>query len=89
MKFEPWHIRYVGEELANYLYSNGLTLEEYYKEKSEDSGDEFFAVSYKGADCGWYYLFTGNAREFICFVGGFELSLRNKDLCIFLRHYRN
>lgn len=57
--------------------------------KSEDSGDEFFAVSYKGADCGWYYLFTGNARELICFVGGFELSLRNKDLCIFLRHYRN
>ena len=32
---------------------------------------------------------AGNAREFICFVGGFELSLRNKDLCIFLRHYRN
>lgn len=59
------------------------------KEKSEDSGDEFFAVSYKGAACGWHYLFTGNAREFICFVGGFELSLRNKDLCIFLRHYRN
>lgn len=27
--------------------------------------------------------------ELICFVGGFELSLRNKDLCIFLRHYRN
>lgn len=46
-------------------------------------------VSYKGAACGWHYLFTGNAREFICFVGGFELSLRNKDLCIFLRHYRN
>lgn len=35
MKFEPWHIRYVGEELANYLYSNGLTLEEYYETKSE------------------------------------------------------
>lgn len=33
MKFEPWHIRYVGEELANYLYSNGLTLEEYYEKK--------------------------------------------------------
>ena len=29
---------------------------------------------------------TGNARELICFVEGFELSLRNKDLCIFLRH---
>jgi D-alanyl-D-alanine carboxypeptidase len=29
--FEPWHIRYVGEELANYLYTNKLTLEEYYQ----------------------------------------------------------
>ena len=36
MKFEPWHIRYVGEELANYLYSNDLTLEEYYEAKSEN-----------------------------------------------------
>lgn len=28
--YEPWHIRYVGEELANYLYTNNLTLDEYY-----------------------------------------------------------
>lgn len=26
--YEPWHIRYVGEELAAYLYENKLTLEE-------------------------------------------------------------
>lgn len=31
MKFEPWHIRYIGEELAGYLYLNNLTLEEYYE----------------------------------------------------------
>ena len=24
--YEPWHIRYVGEDLANYLYSNNMTL---------------------------------------------------------------
>ncbi len=30
MKFEPWHIRYVGDELAKFLYDNNLTLEEYY-----------------------------------------------------------
>ena len=35
MKFEPWHIRYVGEELAKYLYNNKLTLEEYYEEKEK------------------------------------------------------
>lgn len=28
--FEPWHIRYVGKELAEQLYQSGLTLEEYF-----------------------------------------------------------
>lgn len=27
--YEPWHIRYVGEELASYLENNDLTLDEY------------------------------------------------------------
>lgn len=26
---EPWHIRYVGEEVATYIYNNKLSLEEY------------------------------------------------------------
>ena len=34
MKFEPWHIRYVGEELAKFLYDNKLTLEEYYQQNT-------------------------------------------------------
>ena len=28
--YEPWHIRYLGEELAKELYERGITLEEYY-----------------------------------------------------------
>ena len=28
--FEPWHFRYVGEDIASYIYDNRLTLEEYY-----------------------------------------------------------
>ncbi|MBR1739075.1 MAG: M15 family metallopeptidase [Ruminococcus sp.] len=28
--YEPWHVRYVGKELARYLTDNGLTLEEYF-----------------------------------------------------------
>ena len=28
--YEPWHIRYIGLELAKYLTENNLTLEEYY-----------------------------------------------------------
>lgn len=28
--YEPWHIRYVGCDLAGYLYETGLTLDEYY-----------------------------------------------------------
>lgn len=27
--YEPWHIRYVGKEVAEYIYENNLTLEEY------------------------------------------------------------
>ncbi len=30
--YEPWHIRYLGKELAGYLYENNLTLEEFYQE---------------------------------------------------------
>ena len=29
-KYEPWHIRYVGSELATKLYNSGLTMEEYF-----------------------------------------------------------
>jgi LAS superfamily LD-carboxypeptidase LdcB len=29
--YEPWHIRYVGLEMAEYLYNNNLTLEEYFQ----------------------------------------------------------
>ncbi len=28
--YEPWHIRYVGQEIAEYLTANKLTLEEYF-----------------------------------------------------------
>lgn len=28
-EYEPWHIRYVGVEHANFMYEHGLTLEEY------------------------------------------------------------
>lgn len=28
--YEPWHIRYVGKDLAKHLYENNLALEEYY-----------------------------------------------------------
>ncbi|MBR5641149.1 MAG: M15 family metallopeptidase [Firmicutes bacterium] len=27
--YESWHIRYVGKDVAQYIYENGLTLEEY------------------------------------------------------------
>ncbi len=27
--YEPWHLRYVGQEAAQYMMSNGLTLEEF------------------------------------------------------------
>ena len=30
-KYEPWHYRYVGVNIATYIYQNNLTLEEYKK----------------------------------------------------------
>ena len=30
-KYEPWHYRYVGIDVATIIYQNELTLEEYYK----------------------------------------------------------
>lgn len=30
-KYEPWHYRYVGKEIAKYIYQNNITLEEYKK----------------------------------------------------------
>lgn len=29
IKYEPWHIRYVGKKAAKYIHDNGITLEEY------------------------------------------------------------
>lgn len=30
--YEPWHIRYLGKEMATYVYESGLTYEEYAEE---------------------------------------------------------
>ena len=30
-KYEPWHYRYVGKDIASIIYTEGITLEEYYK----------------------------------------------------------
>ena len=30
-KYEPWHYRYVGIDIATYIYENNITLEEYKK----------------------------------------------------------
>ena len=38
--YEPWHIRYVGIELATYLFEHDLTLDEYYGYSYEDQPDK-------------------------------------------------
>lgn len=43
--YEPWHIRYVGKNLAEYLYKNKLTLEEYYQTTTVDNKVESDPVS--------------------------------------------
>ena len=34
--YESWHFRYVGEDIATYIYKNDITLEEYYAYFLED-----------------------------------------------------
>ncbi|MDF2676998.1 MAG: family metallopeptidase, partial [Bacillota bacterium] len=33
--FEPWHLRYVGVELAKEVFESGFTLEEYFESKAQ------------------------------------------------------
>ena len=33
-QYESWHYRYVGKEIAKYLFKNTMTLEEYIAKKS-------------------------------------------------------
>ena len=39
-EFEPWHLRYVGTDIANYMSSHDLCLEEFCQEK--DAAEEEF-----------------------------------------------
>ena len=50
IKYEPWHLRYVGKEAAAYIHANGLCLEEFtaqwraYLEEYEQKGGDFQAL---------------------------------------------
>lgn len=35
-RYESWHYRYVGKEIASYIHDNNITLEEYYATKIKD-----------------------------------------------------
>lgn len=40
--FEPWHFRYVGESIAEYIMGRGITMEEF-SEQAKAAYDEFIA----------------------------------------------
>jgi len=42
IKFEPWHFRYVGENVATYIMAKDITLEEF-TEQAEAAMDDFLA----------------------------------------------
>ncbi|WP_274654517.1 M15 family metallopeptidase [Paenibacillus humicola] len=44
-KYEPWHIRYVGKDIAQVIAEKGLTLEEYYEQygKPDDGSQQVVA----------------------------------------------
>lgn len=64
--FEPWHYRYVGQELAKAVYESGLTYDEYVASQPSGETRAATALSFRGKDCalsrtpllldGTYYL---------------------------------
>ena len=36
VQYEPWHYRYIGQDIATYIYQNNITFEEYYAEFIND-----------------------------------------------------
>lgn len=43
IKFEPWHFRYVGKNIANYVMGLGITYEEFY-EAAQEAYEAFIAA---------------------------------------------
>ena len=41
---EPWHYRYVGEEVAQYIFENDLCLEEYWMPIDENIAEEYAPI---------------------------------------------
>lgn len=50
IKFEPWHFRYVGEPIAQYIMENGMTLEDFTRE-AQAAYDDF--ISRGGDEQAW------------------------------------
>lgn len=48
INYEPWHLRYVGKEVAAYIMDNGLCLEEFH-EQLQAAIDEFLAAGGKAS----------------------------------------
>ena len=46
INYEPWHLRYVGVEVATYIMDNGLCLEEFHDQLAV-AIDEFIAAGGK------------------------------------------
>lgn len=48
INYEPWHLRYVGKEVAAYIMDNGLCLEEFHQQL-QAAIDEFLAAGGKAS----------------------------------------
>ena len=53
--YEPWHIRYVGIPLAYYLYTNDLTLEEYYGSPSSYTMEDLKSTEFINTSTNRFY----------------------------------
>lgn len=74
--YEPWHIRYVGVPLAYYLYTTGLTLDEYYGTSPEHTLSELASLPLIDTSASRFY------RLYASTMGGKLLYLPNGTLSV-------
>ncbi|MRH44371.1 LysM peptidoglycan-binding domain-containing protein [Aquibacillus halophilus] len=51
--YEPWHLRYVGNDVAQHIMSNNLTLEEYHGDNGENNSDTTQTYTVQPGDTFW------------------------------------
>lgn len=62
--YEPWHFRYVGKVHAEYIYRNGITLDQYYEQLSRET-----VITYQSVSGEYYVIYLNDYNNTASLVG--------------------